>query len=92
MKEGRGKVYFPSLMRDHWAAKQKTQETPLEVTRMWERGMTAGARAGKLIGAGGGGFMLFYVDIETQSDVRNAMAAYREVPLKSGSGVTYWEI
>lgn len=92
MKEGRGKVYLPSLMRDHWAAKCQTQTIPPAITRMWEKGMGAGARAGKLVGAGGGGFMLFYVDVETQPDVKKAMKAYREVPLKPALGVTYWEI
>ena len=44
--------------------------------------MKAGALGGKLLGAGGGGFLLFYVPPERQEAVRNALAGQLHVPFK----------
>ena len=46
---------------------------------MYTRAMDAGALGGKVLGAGGGGFLLFYVPQEKQNAVREAMSEYREV-------------
>ena len=44
--------------------------------------MRAGALGGKLLGAGGGGFLLFYVKEENHQRVRNALADLKEMPFK----------
>jgi D-glycero-alpha-D-manno-heptose-7-phosphate kinase len=44
-----------------------------EINRWYELGQANGARRGKLFGAGGGGFLLFYA--EEPAKVRDAMAA-----------------
>jgi len=52
----------------------------------------AGAVGGKLLGAGAGGFMLFYVPRERQDAVRKALAGLREVPMRldsSGSRIVH---
>ncbi|HUX13434.1 MAG TPA: GHMP kinase [Spirochaetia bacterium] len=52
----------------------------------------AGAAGGKLLGAGGGGFFLFYVDLERQDRVRAALSELREFKFRfdhSGSTVVY---
>ena len=41
---------------------------------------SAGALGGKLLGAGGSGFLLLYAPQDAQPAVRSAMARYREVP------------
>jgi D-glycero-alpha-D-manno-heptose-7-phosphate kinase len=43
--------------------------------------MTAGATGGKLLGAGGGGFLLVLAPPESQASVRAALRDLREVPL-----------
>jgi D-glycero-alpha-D-manno-heptose-7-phosphate kinase len=45
----------------------------------------AGALGGKLLGAGGGGFLLVYAPARAQASVRDALAAYREVPFHFSS-------
>lgn len=53
----------------------------------------AGAIGGKLLGAGGGGFILFYVEREYQKQVRNALNNLLYVPFKfeqEGSKVMYY--
>jgi D-glycero-alpha-D-manno-heptose-7-phosphate kinase len=52
----------------------------------------AGALGGKLLGAGGGGFMLFYVPRDHQLAVRAALSDLRELPVAledGGSRITY---
>ena len=43
------------------------------IDTIYEAGIDAGASSGKLLGAGGGGYMLFFVWQENQADVRRAM-------------------
>ena len=49
---------------------------------VYEKAKSNGAVGGKLLGAGGNGFMLFYVDKESQQSVRSALSDYREFPFK----------
>ena len=44
-----------------------------------EAALNAGALGGKVLGAGGGGFMLFYVEQENQERVRNKLNRLVEV-------------
>lgn len=53
-----------------------------DIDRMYETAQGAGAIGGKILGAGGGGFMLLYVPEEKQANVREAMKQYREVDFK----------
>ncbi|NUN03003.1 MAG: GHMP kinase, partial [Bryobacteraceae bacterium] len=48
---------------------------------MYAAGMEAGALGGKILGAGGGGFMLFCVPPERQAAVRTALASHYEIPI-----------
>ncbi len=49
---------------------------------MYSAGRKAGALGGKLLGAGGGGFVLFYVEPDRQVSVRKALSAFKEVPFR----------
>jgi len=64
---------FAQLMTEQW--RRKHERSPSTVHRTideWiRRGIDAGAEGGKLVGAGGGGFLLFYA--ETKADLRTAM-------------------
>ena len=50
------------------------------IDKMYTLAKGAGALGGKILGAGGGGFMLFYVKDEAKGKVREALKDYREVP------------
>ena len=50
--------------------------------------MDAGAVGGKLLGAGGGGFLLFYVEKDKQDHVKKAMNKLLHVPFEFESGGT----
>lgn len=60
---------------------------------LYARGMEAGAVGGKLLGAGGGGFLLFYVEEDKREMVRRAMDMLLYVPFEfenSGTRVIHY--
>src|SRR5712675_1469818 len=56
--------HFGTRMHEHWLHKmQRSPGTSNErINRLYEIGKANGALGGKLVGAGGGGFLLFYVE------------------------------
>lgn len=63
------------------------------IDEQYAKAMNAGALGGKLLGAGGGGFLLFYVPLEKQADVKNALKDQMYVPFKfenDGTKVIYY--
>ena len=52
------------------------------IDEQYARTIKAGALGGKLLGAGGGGFLLFYVPLENQQAVHEAMKDLLYVPFK----------
>lgn len=59
-----------------------------DIDLLYERGIAAGALGGKLLGAGGGGFLLFYVQPEKQERVRQAMEDLMYIPFEFENGGT----
>ena len=55
------------------------------IDNMYNAAINAGAIGGKILGAGGGGFMLLYVKDDNKAKVREALKDYREVPFKVDS-------
>ena len=55
------------------------------IDNMYNAAINAGAIGGKILGAGGGGFMLLYVKDENKAKVREVLKDYREVPFKVDS-------
>jgi len=51
-----------------------------DIDEMYDKALSAGALGGKICGAGGGGFLLVYVQQEWQNAVREALEGYRELP------------
>ena len=62
------------------------------IDAVYERALKAGALGGKLLGAGGNGFMLFYCPVEKQEDLRRALSDLRPFPFRfdmEGSRVVF---
>jgi D-glycero-alpha-D-manno-heptose-7-phosphate kinase len=72
--EGGNTAEFGALLHEHWEHKKKRSEgmSNPQIDEWYELGRKNGALGGKLVGAGGGGFLLFYV--EDHSRLRQAMA------------------
>lgn len=65
---------FGALMHEHWLHKRKRSSgiSNPQIDEWYELGMKNGALGGKLVGAGGGGFLMFYA--EDRNYVRHAMS------------------
>jgi len=78
-------------MLDHtWKLKRSTGSaiSTGSIDELYAEGMKAGALGGKLLGAGGGGFLLFYVPKERQENVKKAMEKLLYVPVAFENGGT----
>ncbi len=66
---------FAAMMQEHWDWKRRRSPdvTNPQIDRWYDVGMKNGALGGKLVGAGGGGFLLFYAD--NPPALRQALAA-----------------
>ena len=72
---------IPSALRQNWELKKKFAGniSNQELDNLCDRALTiGGAAAGKIIGAGGGGFMLFWA--EDKKKLKEALADYQELP------------
>ena len=72
---------FGELLDDGWARKKRLAPkiTNPEIDRLYAQAREAGAIGGKITGAGGGGFLLFYCPPENQDHVRSSLRGLREL-------------
>ena len=86
---------FGHLLDRTWNLKRQVGKDVSKdsIDELYKKGISAGALGGKLLGAGGGGFLLFYVRPEKQELVRKALNDLMEVPFSfenSGTQVIYY--
>ncbi len=81
---------FGRLLDHTWRLKRQTGGaiTTDGIDALYEQGIKAGAIGGKLLGAGGGGFLVFYVRPEQQDSVKEAMKDLLYVPFSFEEGGT----
>ena len=70
------------LLDQGWKLKKQlaSQVSDEYLDGLYQRALDAGARGGKIAGAGGGGFLLLYCPVENQGRVRSTLANLRELP------------
>ena len=75
---------FGRLLDVTWRLKRQmgSSVSSAEIDVLYEKGIRAGALGGKLLGAGGGGFLLFYVRPEEQAAVRESMKDLLYIPFR----------
>jgi D-glycero-alpha-D-manno-heptose-7-phosphate kinase len=81
---------FGRLLDKTWRLKRQTGGaiTTDSIDAIYEKGIEAGALGGKLLGAGGGGFLVFYVKTENKAAVMEAMKDFLYVPFRFEDGGT----
>ena len=87
---------FGRLLNDTWQAKLTLSErvSNEHVDGLYREALEAGAIGGKLLGAGGGGFMLFFVPPEKQAGLRSRFKQLIHVPFDfefGGSQIIFFE-
>jgi D-glycero-alpha-D-manno-heptose-7-phosphate kinase len=75
---------FGKLLDSSWNIKKKLSSgiSNINIDRMYETAMSAGALGGKLLGAGGGGYMLFYVPENNHHSFAKKMIEFERFPFK----------
>ena len=81
---------FGRLLDHTWRLKRQTGAavTTDSIDGLYSKGLEAGALGGKLLGAGGGGFLLFYVQPEYRESVMKAMGDLLYIPFQFENGGT----
>src|SRR5260370_18885617 len=77
---------FGQLLHESWALKRRLTDgtSTTTIDRIYDDARRAGALGGKLLGAGGTGFMVFVVPPERQEAVRAALSHLISVPVAVG--------
>lgn len=88
-------VDFGKLLDETWQIKRSLTPriTNSFIDEVYEAAIEAGTEGGKLLGAGGGGFMLFFVKPELQNRVKERLKKLLYVPFKFeglGSQIIYY--
>jgi D-glycero-alpha-D-manno-heptose-7-phosphate kinase len=75
---------FGALLDTGWKHKKKLSDrvSTSDIDQIYDAAMDAGALGGKLLGAGGGGFMLFFARPEDQHRVRERLKHLVHVPFR----------
>ncbi|MBI5469339.1 MAG: kinase [Deltaproteobacteria bacterium] len=87
---------FGRLLNGTWELKKRLSDkiSNLEIDHIYDTAMSNGAVGGKLLGAGNGGFMVFYVEPGDQKRVKEALTGYLHVPFRfdfSGSEIMVYK-
>jgi D-glycero-alpha-D-manno-heptose-7-phosphate kinase len=87
---------FGELLDEGWSLKRglSNKVSNLRIDDIYQAAKESGAKGGKLLGAGGGGFLLFFVNPKDKQSVRNRLTGVTEVPIRfesEGSKITIFE-
>ena len=78
---------FGSILHDAWTIKRQLSSkiSNRTIDEAYERARIAGAIGGKLLGAGGGGFLLFFANPLQQPAIEQALTGMPRIPIKFDS-------
>lgn len=86
---------FGKLLHESWQIKRglSSKISNSAIDQIYNTGLKAGALGGKLLGAGGGGFMLFFAPPEKHKKIKDKLKKFLYVPFEmehSGSQIIYY--
>ncbi len=93
---GKDIVSFGKMLHDSWMLKRQLSDqvsTPM-IDAMYDSARRAGAIGGKLLGAGGGGFVLLFAPPERQKKIREKLKKFLLVPFRFetlGSQIIFYQ-
>jgi D-glycero-alpha-D-manno-heptose-7-phosphate kinase len=73
---------FGELLDQNWQLKRQMSSciSNTKIDNWYKKGISAGAIGGKLLGAGNGGFIMFFAPKENHGEIEKAMSDLRRVP------------
>jgi len=88
---------FGKLLHESWKIKRSltSKISSNEIDEIYETGIRAGAVGGKVCGAGGGGFIVFFVPPENKEKVKEKLKNFLHVPFRFeniGTHVIYYSL
>ena len=89
-------IEFGKLLDYTWSLKRGITKkiSTNDIDLLYEKAIKAGATGGKLLGAGGGGFLLFYVEPDKRDKVKEALGELLYVPFEfenNGTRIMYYK-
>jgi len=87
---------FGKLLHESWQLKRSLSEkiSTSHIDEIYEAARNAGALGGKLLGAGGGGFVLIFAPPQAQPKIRERLKGFLEIPFKFetlGSQIIFYQ-
>ena len=82
------------MLHDAWQIKKRLTNgiSNAAVDEAYQAAIDAGAKGGKLLGAGGGGFLMLYAEPARHDEIRRALRSLRETPFRfaaQGSSIIF---
>ena len=93
---GHDLLKFGRLLDESWKLKRTLSDkiSSTHIDDLYSTAIKAGAIGGKLLGAGGGGFVLFFAEPSRKDNIRQALKGLLEVPFKFenlGSQIIFYQ-
>jgi D-glycero-alpha-D-manno-heptose-7-phosphate kinase len=87
---------FGKLLNEGWELKKQLSDSVSTklIDNLYSKALKSGAVGGKLLGAGGGGFLLLFVEPDKQEQVKRALESFVHVPFRfenSGSQIALYQ-
>lgn len=87
---------FGQILHENWILKSQLTHgiTDSQIDGWYQIGLSNGALGGKLLGAGNGGFIMFFAPPETHSKICNALSGLKNIKFKfenSGSQIVFYQ-
>jgi D-glycero-alpha-D-manno-heptose-7-phosphate kinase len=85
---------FGKILNDIWILKKKinTKTTNMLLDKYYDLALSAGALGGKILGAGNGGFFIFYIKQNNQKELKKRLKTLRNLDFKfefSGTQIVF---
>jgi len=96
LSQGENLNKFGELLHQNWVLKRTitTEISNSFIDEMYNRALQAGALGGKLLGAGGGGFLLLFADPSKLHDIKEELSEYTSINIgfdQGGTRITYYD-
>lgn len=87
-------LYMSEILKENWSLKKtlSSKVSNNKIDDMYHTGIKAGALAGKILGAGAGGFLMFFAHKKDHSAIESALSGYRRCYFsieENGSKIIY---